>query len=356
MAHKGRGATSNLEGRFESLTRKGFDDGWLIEEEAASHPATTVTAEIAKSIISRNDSPDIAFEQSINVYRGCEHGCIYCYARQSHAYLNLSPGLDFETRLFYKPNAAELLRQELAKRSYVPSAINLGANTDPYQPIERELKLTRGILSVLSECNHPATLITKSGLVTRDLDLLADMARRHLVTVAISLTTLSSELKRRLEPRAPSHGARLKAMRELSAAGIPVAVFASPMIPFINDAELEHLLEAAAEHGATMASMIFLRLPHEVAPLFRDWLAEHYPLKARHVMSLVQQARGGKDYDSRFGERFKGQGEYAAILRKRFELAFKRLGLQQRGDGSERMTLDISQFRPPSLSGQGSLF
>ena len=308
MAEKGRGAVGNREGRFESLRRETFDDGWLLDEEPPPPRETTVTAEAARSIISRNDSPDIPFRQSINPYKGCEHGCIYCFARPTHAYLNLSPGLDFETRLFYKPNAVDLLRQELARPGYQPLPINLGANTDPYQPIERGLKVTRGLLEVLRDCGHPVTVVTKSALVTRDLDLLADMARRGLAMVAISLTTLSAELKRKLEPRAPSHAARLRAMRELSNAGVPVAVLASPMIPFVNEAELEHLLEAGAAHGACMAGMIFLRLPHEVAPLFREWLAEHYPLKAAHVMSLVRQARGGKDYEARFGERFTGRG------------------------------------------------
>lgn len=356
MAEKGRGAVGNREGRFESLRRETFDDGWLLDDEPPPPRETTVTAEAARSIISRNDSPDIPFAQSINPYKGCEHGCIYCYARPSHAYLNLSPGLDFETRLFYKPNAVELLRQELARPGYQPLPINLGANTDPYQPIERGLKQTRGLLEVLRDCGHPVAIITKSALVTRDLDLLADMAARGLATVAISLTTLSAELKRKLEPRAPGHTARLKAMRELSSAGVPVAVLASPIIPFVNDAELEHLLEAGVAHGASMAGMIFLRLPHEVAPLFREWLAEHYPLKAAHVMSLVQQAHGGKDYDPRFGERFTGRGPYVQMLQQRFAVACKRLGLGTSGGGRQRFQLSTNLFRPPQPGGQRDLF
>jgi len=322
-------------------------------EGAAGEPvpdsiATEVRPEAARSLITRNDSPDIPFTQSINPYRGCEHGCVYCYARPAHAYVDLSPGLDFETKLFYKADATRLLREELAAPSYRCSPISLGANTDPYQPVEKRLAITRSILELLSASGHPVTIVTKGTLVLRDLDLLASLAARGLTQVWISLTTLDDGLKRSLEPRASSPAARLRALRELSAAGVPVGVMAAPMIPAVNDAELERLLEAAAGAGASRAGYVLLRLPREVAPLFRDWLDRHLPERAAHVMSLVQQARGGRDNDPRFGARMRGEGAWAALLADRFRLACRRLGL-----GTERSPpLDTTQFRPPRLGGQ----
>ena len=349
---KGRGATLNLAGRYERQTHEGFDDGWLMQEDAPPRLATSATPEHAKTILSRNQSPDIPFDLSINPYQGCEHGCIYCYARPSHAYWNLSPGLDFETKLFYKANAAELLEKELAKPGHVASVINFGGNTDPYQPLERELGITRSLLQVLLRHRHPAALITKGTLVLRDLDLLAELARHRLVSVAISLTTLTPDLKRLLEPRTASPAARLRVIRALTDAGVPVQVNASPMIPFINDHELEHLLEAAKEAGAVRASTILVRLPHEVAPLFRDWLLQHFPQRAERVMHAIQSAHGGKDYRADWGTRFSGTGPLAQLLHQRFLLACKRLRLAT----GERIALDTSQFTVPHPAGQGSLF
>jgi len=349
---KGRGATSRPPGRFETRDSMRVDDGWGTIEEELPEFKTTVTAERAKSIISRNESPDIGFNQSINPYKGCEHGCIYCYARPSHAYLNLSPGLDFETRLFYKPNAAELLDQELRKPGYRVGNIALGANTDPYQPIERKLEVTRGILQVLARFRHPVGIITKGAMIERDLDLLADLARDRLVSVGITLTTLDPALKRTLEPRASSPQARLRVMRKLSAAGIPVRVMFSPVIPFVNDAELERVLEAAAEAGASTASYVLLRLPYELKGLFREWLETHMPLKAAHVMSLINQSRGGKDYQAGFGNRMRGTGLFARMIAKRFDLARRRYGLEQRQDG-----FNADAFRvPPAPGDQFGLF
>jgi DNA repair photolyase len=299
-------------------------------------------------VISRNDSPDIPFTQSINPYRGCEHGCVYCYARPSHAYVELSPGIDFETRLFYKADAARLLRAELARPAYRPQPIMLGANTDPYQPVEKRLRVTRDILEVLWQARHPVTIVTKGALVLRDLDLLQDLARLNLVRVTVSLTTLDPELKRTLEPRAASPQARLRVIGALARAGVPVGVLTAPLIPAVNDAELESLLEAAAAAGATRAGYVLLRLPHEVKDLFRAWLEQHLPLRAAHVMSLVQQARGGRDNDPRFGHRMRGAGPWAAMLRARFELARKRLGL----DGAREPDLNLSLFCRPQGSGQ----
>ena len=354
---KGRGSLSSPEGRFESLRRERFDDGWLLEDEEAPRLKTTVTPEQARSIISRNDSPDVPFEQSINAYRGCEHGCIYCYARPTHAYLNLSPGLDFETRLFYKPNAAELLDTELRKSGYRCSPISLGANTDPYQPIERDLKITLSLLEVMRRFKHPVSIVTKSTLVERDVELLAELARENLAAVFVSITTLSNDLKRTLEPRTASPAARLRTVKILSSAGIPVGVIAAPVIPFVNDQEMEHILEEAQNAGACSAHYVLLRLPHEIKDLFREWLAVHYPLKADHVMSLVQQARGGKDYDSRFGVRMSGAGQYADMLRQRFTLTCNRLGLNRRMSYGERAALDSTRFRlPPESGDQMSLF
>lgn len=345
---KGRGTAANPEGRFESRRREAFDDGWLIEEAPAPAPQTTATAETARRIISRNDSPDVPFRQSINPYRGCEHGCIYCFARPSHGYLNLSAGLDFETRLFYKHNAAALLDAELRAPGYVCTPIHLGANTDPYQPIEREHRLTRQLLEVLAAFRHPVTLVTKgTALILRDLDLLAAMAAERRAHVAISLTTLDEDLKRTLEPRAAGGRSRLRVIRELSDAGVPVTALVSPVIPFITDHELETLLEAAKAAGAKRAGYALLRLPHEVAPLFRDWLATHHPLRAERVMHALQAMRGGRDYDSDFSQRHRGSGPYAELLAQRFQLACRRLGLQRRADWN----LDTHAFRPPPRAG-----
>jgi DNA repair photolyase len=339
---KGRGTSENGEGRFETRRIESLDDGWWQEPEEHA-PATTVRAEIARSIISHNDSPDLPFSQSINPYRGCEHGCIYCYARPSHAYLNLSPGLDFETRLFYKANALELLERELSRRNYRPSPIQLGANTDPYQPIERELKVTRGILEILLRYRHPVTIVTKSHTVVRDLDLLSDMSKYNLCRVMISITTLDDRLKRSLEPRAPSPAARLKAVSALSEAGVPAGVLASPMIPAVNDHELEQILGAAAAAGAQSAGFIVLRLPNELKDLFENWLRTHLPLRAEHVLSRIRAMRAGRLNDSQFKTRFKGVGVEAELLQRRFEVLCRRLRL----DGSRLHRLDCSLFRIP---------
>jgi DNA repair photolyase len=347
VSRRGRGAGLNPAPRFGAHDTAAVDDGWQLEAEPESL-GTEVRPEAARTIISRNESPDIPFTQSINPYRGCEHGCIYCYARPAHAYVDLSPGLDFETKLFYKADAARLLRAELAAPRYQCSAITLGANTDPYQPIEKRLRVTRELLELLSATGHPLTIITKGTLVLRDLDLLVSLAQRQLTRVWISLTSLDAGLKRTLEPRAAAPAARLKAMRVLSEAGVPVGVMTAPMIPAINDAELERLLEAAARSGATRAGYVLLRLPREVAPLFRDWLDRHYPERAAHVMSLVQQARGGRDNDPRFGNRMRGEGAWAALLAARFQLACRRFGL---GTGRSP-ELCTTLFRPPRLGGQ----
>lgn len=349
---KGRGAASNAESRFIALSRHAEHDGWDLDEDPPPAVETTLIAERAKSILSRNDSPDIPFEYSVNVYRGCEHGCIYCYARPSHAFHGLSPGLDFETKLFYKPEAAALLRAELARPGYRPSAINLGGNTDPYQPCEKQLRLTRSVLEVLLEARHPVALVTKGTLVLRDLDLLATLAEKKLVAVYVSLTTLDNATKRILEPRAASPAARLKAIRLLTEAGVPVGINASPMIPFINDHELEQLLEAGRAAGAIRASSILVRLPREVSPLFREWLALHFPDRLQRVMHAIQSAHGGKDYSAEWGTRFTGSGTLADLLRQRFTKACRRLGLMT----GERIALDCTQFRPSGPGGQATLF
>lgn len=350
--HKGRGATLNIEGRFERASREAVDDGWgIVEDEDPARPQTVVTAERVKTIISRNESPDIPFTYSINPYRGCEHGCIYCYARPSHAYLNLSPGLDFETRIFAKVNAAEVLAEELGKPSYVCETISLGANTDPYQPAEREWKLTRAILEVMSQCGQPVGIVSKSALVERDLDILAPMAEKGLAAVFISVTTLDHALARRMEPRASAPSRRIEAIRRLSRAGVPVGVMVAPVVPFLTDAEMERILETARDAGAVSAGYILMRLPFEVKTLFRDWLERHYPLKAAHVMSRVQSMRGGRDNDPNFGSRMRGSGELADILRTRFEKACKRFGFNE-----HRRKLDVSQFRRPDDERQIPLF
>ena len=349
---KGRGAASRPQGRFESDAREAFDDGWTAESEDACAPRTEVTPVQARTIISRNQSPDIPFTQAINPYRGCEHGCIYCYARPSHAYLGLSPGLDFETRLFAKANAAQLLRAELSRPSYRCEHIALGANTDPYQPIERKYRITRGILELMAECEHPVGIVTKSALVERDLDLLGPMAKKGLVQVFVSIGTLDHELMRRLEPRTTAPERRLRVLRALSAAGVPCGVLVAPLIPFLNDRDLEAVLERAAGEGAVMAGYQILRLPYELKQLFKEWLERHYPLKAEHVISQLQQMRGGRDNDPRFGSRMSGEGLFAELQAQRFRLACERHGLNRKGRGQ----LDCTRFRPPSGAGQMSLF
>ncbi|NSX05160.1 PA0069 family radical SAM protein [Cupriavidus gilardii] len=359
---KGRGAVSNLQGRFERDAREPFYDGWgeleaLAPAEAprrernddtaaqAAPPRliTRVTQEQARSILSRNSSPDIPFGVSLNPYRGCEHGCIYCFARPTHAYLDLSPGLDFETQLFAKANAAERLREALSRPSYQCEMIALGVNTDAYQPIERTQRITRGVLEVLHECHHPVALITKSSLIERDIDLLAPMAARRLAVAAITITTLDAEIARTLEPRAATPARRLRTIRTLSEAGIPVAVSVAPVIPFITEPDLERVLEAAREAGAVYANYIVLRLPWEVAPLFQQWLQAHFPDRAERVMNRVREMRGGKDYDSDFSTRMRGTGVWADLMRQRFHKAADRLGFRY-----HRFDLDTSQFVPPA--------
>ncbi len=352
ITFKGRGAADNPQGRFEREGREAFDDGWEPEAGEARDPRTDVTLTQARSIISRNDSPDIPFTQSINPYQGCEHGCIYCYARPSHAYLGLSPGLDFETKLFAKANAAQLLCAEFSRPGYRCEVISLGANTDPYQPIERKYRITRGILEVLSECNHPFGIVTKSALVERDLDLLAPMARKGLVHVHVSIGTLDQELMRRLEPRTSAPERRLKVLHTLSEAGIPCGVLVAPIIPFLNDRDMEAVLERSAAEGAGMAGYQILRLPYELKDLFKDWLERHCPLKAARIMSHIRQMRGGRENDPRFGTRMSGEGIFAELQENRFRLACERHGLNLHG----RNQLDTTRFRPPAAAGQLSLF
>ncbi len=327
LPRKDRGATLNLEGRFAKHARTRDDDGWGSLDEPLPPLETIVQPEAARSIVSRNDSPDVPVSQSINPYRGCEHGCVYCYARPSHAYVDLSPGLDFETRLFYKRDAARLLETTFRKRSYRPSAIMLGANTDAYQPIERELRVTRSLLEVMRDFRHPVSIVTKSALVLRDIDLLTDLAANGLVEVMVSITTLDPEIKRTLEPRTAGPAARLKVIRELARADVPAGVMVAPVIPAITDHEIERIVAAAAEAGASRASYVMLRLPYEVKTLFRAWLDAHYPDRASRVMSLIREMRGGRDYDSRFGSRMRGEGAYAALVAQRFEAACRRHGL-----------------------------
>ena len=340
-----------MQGRFESVAREVFDDGWTPDEPDTRELKTFVTIESARSIISHNDSPDVGFSQSINPYRGCEHGCIYCYARPSHAYLELSPGLDFETRLFAKTNAAERLREELAKPGYQPSTIALGANTDCYQPIERKYRITRQILEVLAECEHPVSIVTKSALIERDLDLLGPMGRKNLARVFVSIGTLDRELARKLEPRAASPQRRLDVVRKLNENGVPCGVMIAALVPALNDKTMEHVLEAAAAAGAKEAAYVVMRLPHELKTLFKEWLTEHYPQRAEHVMSIVRQMRGGKENDPNFGTRMSGTGNYAELMEKRFDIACRKHGINRR----EAPDLDCSRFRPPSPGGQLSL-
>ncbi len=338
---KGRGAAANIAHRFSAETRRAVDDGW--EQTAASRPQTRLLVDNAKRIISQNESPDLGFDQSLNPYRGCEHGCIYCYARPTHAWLGLSPGLDFETQIFSKPDAPRLLRAELAKSGYLCTPIALGTATDAYQPFERRENLTRRTLEVLLETRHPVSVVTKSSLIVRDTDLWAELARQNLAHVAISLTTLDGTLARQLEPRASAPHARLEAMEKLAAAGVPVSVFVAPLIPGLNDQELESLLASARNHGAGSARYTILRLPHEVATLFRDWLTWHAPEKAARVMSVLYDLRGQRINDPNFGSRMTGLGHFADLLRQRFELACRRLELSR-----DWPALDTTRFVPPA--------
>ena len=353
VPRKGRGAVGNVTGRFEPETRITTDDGWGTADLPPPLLDTVYGRDSAKTIINRNDSPDIPFDRSINPYRGCEHGCIYCFARPTHAYLGLSPGLDFESRIFIKEAAPELLAAELSRPGYRCATITLGANTDPYQPVERKERLTRRLLEVLQRFQHPVCIVTKSALVQRDIDILAAMAVDRLAGVAVSVTTLDRDLARRLEPRAATPERRLETIAALARAGIPVAVLASPMIPALNDMELDRILEAAAAAGASNAGTILVRLPLELAPLFEEWLETHVPDKAKHVMSLIRQSRGGKAYRAEWGTRMTGTGPYADMLRLRFERAIRRLGLTR----GRVWQLDTTRFRPPSKPGdQLSLF
>lgn len=342
---RGRGAGMNPSGRFEPHERVAFDDGWESLEDMPPF-RTEVQVERPRSVITRNESPDIPFDRSINPYRGCEHGCIYCFARPTHSYMGLSAGLDFEAKLFAKPDAPKLLERELAKPGYKPRTIAIGTNTDPYQPIEREWRIMRQILEVLNKANHPVAIVTKSALILRDLDILSSMASRGLAKVAISVTTLDRKLARSMEPRASTPSRRLEAIRALSGAGVPTGVLVAPVIPALNDHEIERILDSAKAAGANEAGYVLLRLPLEVSPLFRDWLLQHYPDRYRHVMSLVRSMRGGKDYDAEFGKRMKGAGPYAWQISRRFEMTTKRLGMVRRG-----MHLRDDLFVPPDGSG-----
>ncbi len=343
---KGRGTAWAVEHRFSAHASEDFDDGWGTLEQQVNErdlpPTTTIIEERARVLLARNDSPDIAFDLSINPYRGCEHGCVYCFARPTHSYLNLSPGLDFETRIVAKVNAAERLREAFARQGYRPSLLNLGSATDAYQPAERRLKITRGVIEVLADCAHPFSLVTKSSGVERDLDLIAPMAAKRLAAVYVSITTLDGALARILEPRAAAPARRLRTIEALARAGVPVGVSVSPVIPFINEPELERILAAAAAAGATCAFSVVLRLPWEVNPIFQHWLEQHFPDRAARVMARVREMRGGRDYDARFGARMSGEGVWADLLSQRFHKACARLGLNR-----ERVELDLTQFRRP---------
>jgi DNA repair photolyase len=344
-AIKGRGAISNASGRFESHRHEAFDDGWDFPDEE-SRPKTQVQIDATRSILAHNNSPDVPFDLSLNPYRGCEHGCIYCFARPTHAFLGLSPGLDFETRLFSKPNAATLLDEALRKPGYRPQTLALGVNTDAYQPIERKLEITRSVLQVLQKFRHPVAIVTKSALVERDIDILAEMAKDQLVCVNISVTTLDAELARKLEPRAVAPHRRIKTIQALAEAGIPVSASVAPIIPVLTDPELDSILAAARHAGAQSANYILLRLPLEVSELFQQWLHTHYPLKAEHVMTRVRDTQGGKDYNSQFGERMRGTGAFADMIAQRFALTCKKLGLQAR-----EYDLNCEAFCVPERSG-----
>jgi DNA repair photolyase len=352
-AIKGRGAATRMPHRFERDARADFDDGWdTLELKAgdAVPPRTEVIWEDARSIITANDSPDIYFDRSINPYRGCEHGCTYCYARPSHSYLNMSPGLDFETKIVAKRNIAPVLRAELSKKNYQPRLIAIGTATDCYQPVERELKLTRSVIELMSQTNHAFALVTKSSGVERDIDLIAPMAAKNLAAVYVTITTLDAGLTRKLEPRAAAPHRRLRTLRALSEAGIPCGVSLAPQIPFLTD-DMEQVLEAAWDAGARSAFYHVLRLPWEVAPLFREWLGLHYPERADRVMARIQEMRGGKDYDANFATRMKGSGAWADLIAQRFARASRKLGFNQ-----VRVELDVTAFRPPGVPGQASLF
>ena len=350
---KGRGSPDRPDNRYAAWSRSAVpadeDGGWWLEEAPA--PGTTLIVDASRSVIARNESPDVPFDRSVNPYRGCEHGCIYCFARPSHAYLGYSPGLDFETKILYKPEAARLLREELGRPGYACAPIGLGTNTDPWQPAERRLGVTRAVLEVLADCGHPVTIVTKSALILRDADLLAAMAQRALVHVTLTVTTLQPDLARTLEPRAAAPHRRLQVIAALAGRGIPVAVSLGPVIPALNDHEMESILQAAANAGARSAIWLLLRLPLEVAPLFRDWLERHAPGRAKHVMSLLRQMHGGRENDPRFGHRMRGEGPLAGLLAKRFRLACARLGLD-----SELPPLDCTAFRRPAPGGQMDLF
>jgi len=350
VAYEGRGALSNPPARFRKQSSQSVEDGWY-QEQIGHSIATQVRPEPARSIIAHNQSPDIPFEQSINPYRGCEHGCIYCYARPSHAYMDLSPGIDFETKIFYKADAARLLEEELSHSAYVVKPITIGANTDPYQPLERELRVTRSLLEVLERTRHPVSLISKGTMILRDLDLLVSLARDGLVNVFISVTTLDPELKRTLEPRAASPAARLRVVRELAAAGIPTGVLVAPIIPAVNDSEIERIVAAIAAAGAMRAGYVLLRLPHELKALFRQWLDQHVPERAEHVMALIRAARNGRENDPSFGSRMRGSGPWAQLLHDRFALACKRHGLST----ERQRVLPVHHFRRPDRSGQLTL-
>jgi DNA repair photolyase len=353
---RGRGALSNTVGRYERQTRvlvdDGWDDGWRDDDLTPPPLRTEVIRDATRTIIARNQSPDISFDRSINPYRGCEHGCIYCFARPTHAYLGMSPGIDFESRLFAKPNAAELLAKELSAPGYVPRTIAMGTNTDPYQPIEKKMRITRQILEVLRAFRHPVGIVTKSPLILRDLDILSEMAAMGLAKAALSVTTLDRKLARMMEPRAGTPTRRLQAIKGLADAGIPTAVMFAPAIPALNDNEMEAVLGAACEMGAKSAGYVLLRLPLEIKDLFREWLESNVPDRSKHVMSLVRQMRGGKDYDSQWGTRMRGTGPYAEMMARRFHMAVKRLGLNQGG-----RPLDVTQFKkPPRCGDQLTLF
>ena len=348
---RGRGAAINPSGRFEALRHSEFNDGWQALDELPPFK-TSVTAETPRTVITRNDSADLHFDRSINPYRGCEHGCVYCFARPTHAHMGLSAGLDFETKLFAKPNAAKLLRKELARPGYSAKPLAIGTNTDPYQPIEKQWRITRGLLEVLEECGHPVGVVTKSSLILRDMDILARMAAKGLARVAISVTSLDRRLSRAMEPRAATPALRLDTIRQLSEAGIPTSVLVAPVVPALNDHEMERILDAAKGNGAKSASYILLRLPHEVSDLFKEWLLRHYPDKYTHALSVLRSMRGGKDYDSEWGTRMKGVGPYAWQLGRRFELSAKKLGLREL-----RETLRTDLFQIPKVNNdQLSLF
>ncbi|ALO45075.1 PA0069 family radical SAM protein [Pseudohongiella spirulinae] len=354
---KGRGATTNMQGRFEHQVREVFDDGWERHNDdtdpASRPPQTQITEEHAKSILTRNQSPDLPFHVSLNPYRGCEHGCIYCFARPTHSYLELSPGLDFETRLFAKVNAADLLRRELASPAWKPEPIALGVNTDAYQPCERRYGITRQILEVARECRQPIGVITKSALVERDIDILSDLAQQQLTVVALTITTLDHSIARTLEPRAASPTRRLKIMEKLAAAGIPVSVSVAPIIPFVTDHDLEKILKSAAEAGAQSAGYVMLRLPWEVSPLFQQWLQAYFPDRAERVMNRVRDLSGGKDYQAEFGRRMTGEGIWADLIRKRFDGALNKHRLKERRS-ADFAGLDCARFRRPLTVPSGS--